>query len=391
MGFSKVFEDLVKRKQRAEEGKFNCVPFPFPRFRKLFPGIEKGSYVIVSANEKVGKTKFTDFLFVYDLIFFATEHPEFHFHVIYFSLEMSVQDKNLEFYSFLLYKLDNIVISPAYLRSVDSEHPVPQHILDLLETEKYQQYIRSYEEHVEYFTDVSNPTGLRKAVRNYADLHGKYNHIPYEVINEVTGEKETKMRLDPNNPYTPFDEEEYTIVITDNVANITTEKGMTEKESIDKWSKDCIAFRDQLKYIIVTVQHQAQSQQSIENQKLDLLIPQTTGLGKTKTTANDCTIMLGLYSPFAFKKREYEDYDITKLQDYCRFMIVMVDRIYGTNGRICPLFFNGASSAWEELPPPNDQRSLNAIYNYIDSLEKKRIDKVYFKPFRKFINKLINL
>ena len=53
MAFTKVFRDLVERKERAEEGKYNCIPFPFPRFRKLFPGIERGRYLIITANQKL--------------------------------------------------------------------------------------------------------------------------------------------------------------------------------------------------------------------------------------------------------------------------------------------------------------------------------------------------
>lgn len=53
MGFSKVFQDLVDRKERAEKGEYNCLPLPFPRFRKYFPGIERGKYLIITANQKV--------------------------------------------------------------------------------------------------------------------------------------------------------------------------------------------------------------------------------------------------------------------------------------------------------------------------------------------------
>lgn len=53
MGFSKVFQELQDRKQRAEDGKYNCIPFPFPRFRELMPGVERGRYIIISAGQKV--------------------------------------------------------------------------------------------------------------------------------------------------------------------------------------------------------------------------------------------------------------------------------------------------------------------------------------------------
>ena len=378
MGFSKVFKDLIDRKQRAEEGKFNCIPLPFPRYQKLLPGVERGTYLIVTANQKIGKSKFTDYMFVYEPIFFAVDHPNFHFKVIYFTLEMSAQAKYLEFLSHLLYRLDNLIVSPADLRSVDNKYPIKQEILDLLQSEKYQKYIKFYEEHIEYFSDSSNPTGLRKVVRSYADTHGKYNHVPYEVVNEVTGEKETKMRLDPDNPYTPDDPEEYVIIITDNAANISTEKGMSQKEAIEKWSKDCIIFRDQLNYIPILIQHQNQAQEGIENLKLDAIIPSSTGLGISKTTANDASMLIGLYNPFKYGKKLYEGYDLTRLRQYARFMIVIEDRNFGAQASICPLFFNGASSVFTELPMADDTAQMNAVYSYIDTLERKRREKSFF-------------
>lgn len=386
MGFTKVFKELVERKQRAESGKFNCIPFPFPRFRNILPGIERGKFLIITANQKIGKSKFCDFMFIYEPIFFAIDNPQFHFKVIYFTLEMSPTAKYQEFLSHLLYRLDGLVISPTDLKSVDSSHPVKQEILDLLQTDRYQKYIKFYEEHVEYYCESSNPTGLRKIVRAYADTHGTYNHVKFETINEVTGEKEIKQRLDPDNPYTPNDPEEYVVVITDNAANITTEKGMTQKEAIEKWSKDQIVFRDQLNYICVLIQHQSQQVEGIESRKMDMVIPSSQGLAVSKTTSNDASMVIGLYNPFKYGKKDYEGFNLERLRDYARFMVVCEDRDYGANNNICPLFFNGASSYWAELPLPNNTSEMNAVYSHIESLENRKTKKTFF--LKVLLNKL---
>lgn len=41
------------RRERAIGGLFNCLPWPFPRFRTYVPGTEKGKYIIVTANQKI--------------------------------------------------------------------------------------------------------------------------------------------------------------------------------------------------------------------------------------------------------------------------------------------------------------------------------------------------
>lgn len=385
MGFSKVFKDLVERKERAEQGKYNCIPFPFPRFRQLVPGIEKGRYICITAQSKIGKSKFCDFMFVYEPIFFAIDNPNFKFKVIYFTLEVNAETKYLEFLSHLLYRLDNIVVSPVELRSVNNDKPISQNILDLLNTDKYQRYIKFYEEHIEYIDNISNPTGINKHCRAYADAHGHYNWVDYTTVDEMTGETVTKQKLDPDIPYTPDDEEEYRIVIIDNAANLTTEKGMNMRETIDKMSKYCITLRNQLNYIMVLVQHQSLAGESLDAMKIDALKPSAANLGDAKTVVRDINMLIGLYSPFKFNKKEYSGYQIDKLKNYSRFMEIIDDRDYGANNNICPLFFNGASSFWAELPKPDDIQGMNAVYAYIDSLEKKKLNKTFFI---RFINKI---
>ena len=130
--FDDVMSYLEKRRQRAIDGLYNCIPLPFKRFKSLFPGIEQGRYIIVTASQKIGKTKFCDFLFIYETLFFIMEHPEVKVKILYFCLEESARKKIIELQCHLLYRLDNITISPTELASTDKDHPVPEEILNLL-------------------------------------------------------------------------------------------------------------------------------------------------------------------------------------------------------------------------------------------------------------------
>lgn len=374
--FQHVLKNIEERRNRILQGKYNCIPLPFPRFRQIFPGIEQGKYVIVTANQKIGKSKFVDKMFIYDIIFFIKEHPELKVKVLYFTLEMSKQEKYCEYLSHLLFRLDGLNVSTTDLKSTDKENPITQEILDLLQTEKYQEYIKLYENTVIYFEDIKNPTGINKICREYAEKHGHYNYIDYETTDE-RGIEVTKKMLDPINPYEQDDPDEYRVIIQDNAANLTTESGLDLRETINKMSKYNILLRKQLNYIIVLVQHQAQSQEGIENLKLDRMKPTTDGLADCKVTSRDANIIIGLYSPFKYGKREFNGYDITRLKNYCRFMEILEDRDYGANGNICPLFFNGAVSQFEELPLPTDKEQLDLVYSYIDTLENKKKNHLY--------------
>jgi hypothetical protein len=51
--FEEVQAKNQARRQRILEGKLNCLPIPFKRFREVFPGFEQGKYIIITANQKV--------------------------------------------------------------------------------------------------------------------------------------------------------------------------------------------------------------------------------------------------------------------------------------------------------------------------------------------------
>lgn len=383
--------DRIKRykqqRQRALDGKYNCLPLPFVRFKRYLPGTEKGKYIIVTANQKIGKSKFVDYVYVYSTILFIMEHPEIRAKIFYFTLEMSPNVKKDEYLSFLLYYLDHIQVSPTDLNSVDSEKPVSEEILELLASDKYKPYIDKYDEVVTYIDDIRNPTGINKYCRDYALNHG---HINYTDVTYVDSHGITCKLIDKDNPYTADDEEEIRIVIVDNASNFTQESGLNKMETINKASKYFITLRDQLFYTIVMVQHQAQAQEGIENRKMGLVKPSSDGLADCKTTSRDANLLIGLYSPFKYEIKRYLDYDITKFKNYIRFAEVLEDRDYGANGQICPLFFNGASSTFKELPKP-DSPEIEQVLRHIENLENNRYIPQNRIFFRYMINKFKTL
>ena len=59
-------------------------------------------------------------------------------------------------------------------------------------------------------------------------------------------------------------------------------------------------------------------------------------------------------------------------------------------GGLCPLFFDGAVSRFEELPLPDDEAQLKRIYAYMDMLRNLHpvSNKLFFmfNSIRKFLN-----
>ena len=94
-------------------------------------------------------------------------------------------------------------------------------------------------------------------------------------------------------------------------------------------------------------------------------------------------ILLGLFNPFKFSLREYEGYDITRLRDHARFLEVILSRD-GELGGICPLFFDGATCSFFEMPLPDNKAELEKVYKYAESLDKpKKAETTLFSWFKK--------
>jgi hypothetical protein len=53
--YTRTYTEIVKRRERLLSGNVNCIPWGLPRFENENPGIEKGKYYLITANQKVGR------------------------------------------------------------------------------------------------------------------------------------------------------------------------------------------------------------------------------------------------------------------------------------------------------------------------------------------------
>lgn len=366
--FSRAIDNLRERRLRIISGKTNCIPIFFKRFSANFPGFERKRYGIVTASQKVGKSKLVDSMLIYEPLFYMIEHPEeFKEKVLYFTLEMSKDEKFYDFLCHLLYKLDGIEIGTLDLKSTSKDNPLPEHILELIESDRYKVYIDKFQEMVTFIDDIKNPTGINKFCREYALERGTLHKKTIKTKDELTGNDKEVEIVD----YFEWNDPDcYYVIILDNFTNLTRESGKNKIENIEKMSKYFITLRDQLQYHIVAVQHQSQSQEGIENRKLNMLYPTTDGLGDCKMTSRDVDYILGLFNPFKYGLREFEGYDITKFRKNIRFLMMLDDRNSGAGGDMCPLYFNGATTIFSELPLPNSPQ-IKKVYEFLSKSKEK--------------------
>lgn len=382
-----VIKSLEERRDRLLKGQLNRIPSPFKRFSNDFIGIEQSCYYTVTSFTKGGKSQFTSYTFIYKpLMFCYTTKMDIDLKIIYFPLEETPERIMQRFLSWLLYDYSKgkIHISPKDLRS--TINPLPQEILDIINSPEIQDIIKYFENHVIFPDEPGNPTGIFKYCVKYAEEHGKVNTKIGKYKDElgITQERQVFDSYEQDNP------NEYRLVIIDTINLIDTERGMTLKQSMDKLSEYCAKYlRNRYHYSPVIIQQQAFEQEGNEAFKMGRVKPSVAGLGDSKYTSRDSNVVLGLFSPFRFALREYEGYDISKFKDNIRFLEVIINRD-GEMGGICPLYFDGAVCSFEELPRPEDKEALQKVYNYLESVRKS--NKTFFLYGRKIKhNKLINL
>ena len=373
---------IKNRRQKILDGGINCIPSPFVRFRSEFPGIEQGQYITVTASTKGAKSQFSYFTMVFEPLLYAYNTGNVDLKYIIFPLEETPERITQRFMSYLLCKLSNyqLRVSPSELRS--TTRALPQDVINILESEAYQDIFRYYEEHV-IFSSEANPTGIYKFCKKYAEEHGTVEYTTYKIKDEFGIEQEVRgfKKYIPNNP------NEYVITMIDTLNLVDTERGLTLKQSMDKMSEYLAKYlRNRYNITSIVIQQQSVESENNDAYKIGKIRPSVATLGDTKYSARDSQITLGLFSPFKHGLQEYLGYDITKFRDNIRFLEVLTNRD-GNMGGIVALLFDGATCQFSELPKPDDKEGIRQVYNYIDNAIRKKPSHSFFLFARNIFNK----
>ena len=372
-----VIDNLVRRKENALNGGVNCIPLPFERFRSEIPGIEQGQYVVVTANQKVGKTNITDYLYLFQVLDYCYEHKDrCSCHIIYFALEESVQKVIERYMCYLLFQIDGIRITPSDLRSTSLDFPVPDEVIDKLKSNIYQDKLTFFEQCVQFETENTNPTGILRVCEDYAKSVGEYKSHKTASRADFTREVEVF------DSYTQNDPNHYKICIIDHIGLVDREQGFRTKDSVDKMSEYFVKYlRNRYNYTCVAIQQQASEAEGLEAIKQKKMLPTAAYLSDSKYTARDADLVLGLFDPSKFGLPTWLGYKICDtdgigLRNYARFLYVIANR-NGEMGGVCPLFFDGAVCNFEELPRPDDVNSVTGYYNRAKNFKTYRQNKKF--------------
>ena len=354
-----------KAKQDRIEGKYNGAPlfYSFPRLGELVPVIPKGKQMMFLGGSGVGKSQSwvgMVLLPVYQLI--KTKGYKARFHI--FLLEDPIELLEDRLFCRVLYiqSSKKHEIDPMELNSM-RKNPVSDEIEALFDkVDKIVEDILSY---CTIHDSIYNATGVYKTLRTASGKQGEHVWEDREFTYNKSDKSTYTKTVQVYKEYITQDEEMHNIVICDNLNNLSEEydkkaqRQLSIRECIGRWCRDYARLQI-TKHWNWTVINIMQTSLDTDRKQFNLMggeqvvakvEPNLSNLGDNKMVARDHHLVLGLFSPARFGIEEYEDYDITQLDDNFRAVIILKSN-FSISNRKLPLLFKGACSYYEELPLP---------------------------------------
>ena len=141
----------------------------------------------------------------------------------------------------------------------------------------------------------------------------------------------------------------------------------------DLSSRHFLKMRDRFNYSPVLIQQQAASSTDAQytvrgDIVVDKIKPTPEGLGENKTTSRDCNLMLSLFWPYMYQIPEYSGWNLHRIGNNHRELVVNLNRNGASNIGI-DLYFNGACGYFKELPKEPSEK----VYQQIELWNSKTI------------------
>lgn len=326
--------NFVAEIDKGIEGENQGIPLGegLSNINKVINGVQRGRIYGVAAAPKVGKSTFSDYAFVLQVYLWYVANkdsdPDLEIEWIYFSFEIDRVSKETEFAVFFLYYDHGIThinlppgvtkngktqipLSPNYLRGRmmdDNEQPIKMErgsdihnklgqvyrnrIIPLFgEYDKSGRLVKDEDGQlkrglIKFIEHRENPTGLSKKMKAHAENYGRW-------IKEGQGKYERIVGYVPVNP------KKYTIVITDHLRKLPTERGWKLKQTVDKYMEYTVEMRNLCQWTFVHIIHLNRSMADVQRMKQygDMLYPTSDDIKDTGNMSEDADYVFTMFNP----------------------------------------------------------------------------------------------
>lgn len=321
-------------------------------------GTQKSRYYLIGADSGVGKTTLADFMFVLQA-YKAAKSQGRKLKVFYCSFEIAKADKIARWVSYYVFQIHRIRLPSDYvLGRIEGVLLTPEH--SLLVKEAYTLIEQMFNECVVFIDLMMSPNSI------------------FESIIQEHFSKRGKVLMD-NKKYTGFipnDPDYMTILLVDHLALTDEEAGDDTKKTMDKLSKKAVILRNIFGCTIVFIQQfstdMLSANRAMHTKKTGVaaIAPTRLDFGDSKATYRDADVVIGGICP-GRDLNNLDGYDLghNKLGLTMVLLFIMKNR-YGRAGKYSPVFIDGITGTFMDLPYPANPLTDEAFYNEAQQIEK---------------------
>lgn len=344
-----MFESVISSISKGKEGLNKGFPMGFNRLIEYIPDIERSKTYLIFGESGSGKSAFVDTAYVFNPLNWYInnkDNTDLKLKILYYSLEISRERLLLKQITRKIYLDTGLLLDVNYILSKGRHRISEEHYQLVLK------YCKEFDRMSDYLiikdNSVSNhPYAIYNDLNKYAESVGTFT----QKDNNARDYKEN----DPNL---------YTIVVTDHLALVNSEKGDDTKHTIDKLSKHQVLFRNKCNFTFVNLMQVNRSVNDIDRIKLqrDKFFLSLSDIKDSGNPAQDCDLAIGIFNPAKYEFPSYRDYDMVRLKDRSRFVHIVKNRDGEANKSLGMLFL-GEVGYFQELPRAKEMH--DGIYDAI--------------------------
>ncbi len=349
----RFIEAALENRERRLRNEVNSIFWDIPSFTNLdFPGWVRGKYYGITALPSVGKTVLAKYLILYSVYKQWVENPSFDFRIFWVALEESEEDfyNSIICFSIFMSTKGKVKLFPSLLTGRTKRLLTDEEMNHVINA-KNSLFVQTMFDKIDLITNISNPTGVLKHLEHYFD-------------NPDLGEK---LRNEEGHflSFKHKSDNHYHFLVVDHISNFSAEmdKGvkMTQHATLHKYSVEYVLGKLTRKYgmIVVNVHQQDAQKAKMEYYRgspiEETLLPSEDHLANNKELQRDYDVLIGLYSPFHHNIESHTfgiEYRLPRFNDGQSFRWVnfLKDRLAGLTGTKTPLYFEGSTFYFEQLP-----------------------------------------
>jgi len=297
--------------QQGQEGRNLGLPLACPKLTSQLGGLKRGTYYVIGAEQKVGKTAFTveQFLLgplLYDLktpityFFFATEMTRIKTElgcIAYLAKRLFNSKLSVQLLSGQIRDVDNKLVKLTDSQLIQIDFIYRQYIIpifgrfdrrNVLQEPRNTFYdgIQESERIVRYFDYSENPTGIRNILLEEMKKDGE---IHYKQMGT------TKLIEGYSSNYPGW----FYVTIIDHIRGLVRERGYSMKENIDKMSQYCKDLRNIFNISWVVNVHLNRSNNDVHRLKLlgNNMYPNTESFKDSGNPSEDADVVITMLNP----------------------------------------------------------------------------------------------